>query len=302
MYYKETYRLKYIDDSDFPAIKELLWKVFRKKSSVVALKQKYDAFGLNYVSTIAYQNEQPVAFYGAILQKFKKNDREIIVAQACDSSTLQSHQGKGLHYELAKLSYENMRKQNVSFVYAFLNENSFHSTKKLGWHTHLHMQRFHVKLNTFPIAKVLNKLGWKCFYSLFFHKKVSQEVIAKLTENHKNKFTQVFDTKFDTLKNYYTIEIEDCVFWIKIAGIIHVGKFYAPSAEALQKAIKKLKRKAFFLGITEFLFQVDPTSTIVSQLQTIETPKESWCVGYLPFDSEIDLKDFIFTYSDSDTF
>ena len=38
------------------------------------------------------------------------------------------------------------------------------------------------------------------------------------------------------------------------------------------------------------------------QLKTIIEPKTSWLVGYLDFDSEINLKDFIFTYSDLDTF
>jgi hypothetical protein len=41
---------------------------------------------------------------------------------------------------------------------------------------------------------------------------------------------------------------------------------------------------------------------MAKQLQTIVKPKESWLAGYLDFDPEIDLKDFIFTYTDLDTF
>ncbi|WP_044400333.1 GNAT family N-acetyltransferase [Lacinutrix sp. Hel_I_90] len=308
MLYKNTYRLKKLEDLDFPALRELLWKVFYKRSSILELKNKYDAshVALKCVSTIAYKNEIPVAFYGAVLQRFKKNEQEIIVAQACDSATLEGHQGKGLHFQLAKLSYEVMRKQNVSLVYAFLNENSFYSNQKLGWHSHLNMERFHIKTRAIPIAKLINKLEWNGSYSFFFNKKISHDAIQKLKKENNNKFRQVLDDKFiiykNSLKNHYCIELENCVFWVKIEAIMHVGLSHAPSKVALQKAIKKLKQKAFLLGITEILFQVDPKSLIASQLQNLVVAKESWLIGYFNFDPEIDLKHFIFTYGDLDTF
>ena len=290
------------------AVKELLWNVFRKKISVAELRHKYDAsyLGLEYVSTIAFKEEIPIAFYGAILQKFQKNNQKIIVAQACDSATLATHQGKGLHFELAKLSYEIMQTQNVSCVYAFLNENSFHSTKKLGWHSYFNMQRFHFKTNAIPIAKVLNKLDWNTFYDIFFKKKVSLKEIKKLACEHKENFSQVINSELinhkSKFKSHYYIEVKNCVFWMKIERIMHVGLCHATSKTDLEKAIKKLKRKAFFLGIPEILFQVTPIANISKQLTTLVAPKESWHVGYLPFDNNIKLKDFIFTYSDSDTF
>ncbi|WP_420571736.1 GNAT family N-acetyltransferase [Kordia sp.] len=308
MLYKEIYRLKRVDNNDFPAIKELFWKVFKKKVTLSYLQNKYNTsyVGVNYICSIAYCDDIPVAFYGAIPQKFKNNEREIYVAHACDSYTLPNHQRKGLHYELAKFAYEIMKENDMKYVYAFHSENTYYSTKKLGWKEHEHMQRFHIKTRALPIGKVLNKLRWTNFYDVFFTQKVSEEAIAKLTSEHKEKYRLKFTNDFikykNSFKSHYCIEIDDCVFWLKIQAIIHVGKFYAPSAEALQKAIKKLKRKAFFLGITELLFQVDADSTMAKQLQTITQPRESWLVGYLDFDPEIDLKDFIFTYSDLDTF
>tara|TARA_R110002049_G_scaffold309292_2_gene520362 strand:- start:23141 stop:24067 length:927 start_codon:yes stop_codon:yes gene_type:complete len=308
MFYKNTYRLKQLEEIDFPALQELLWKVFQKKSSILSLKHKYDVshLGLEYVSTIAYENEIPVAFYGAILQKFKKHNQKIIIAQACDSSTLKAHQGKGLHFELAKLSYEIMQKQGITCVYAFLNENSFYSTKKLDWHSHFNMLRFHIKVNTFPLAKVLNKLHINNLYFLFLNKNVSQEAITKLTSDHKDKFQQICTPNFfaykNRYKNHYCIEVENCVFWVKIEAIMHVGLFFAPSGVALQKGIKKLRHKAFFFGISEILFQVGPKTNLAKQLKTIAVPKKSWHVGYLPFEKNIDLKDFKFNYSDLDTF
>lgn len=308
MIYKEIYRIKRVDASDFPAIKELFWKVFRKKVTLSYLQNKYDTsyLGIKYICSIAYYDEIPVAFYGAIPQKFKNNSEEIFVAHACDSYTLPEHQRKGLHYELAKFAYEIMRENDMKYVYAFHSENTYYSTKKLGWKEHEPLQRFHIKVSTLPIGKVLNKLRWTNVYDLFFKRPVSRKAIQKLTSEHSEKFRLQFDEDFinykNSFKSHYCVEIGDCVFWLKIQAIIHVGLFYAPSAEALQKAIKIVKRKAFFLGITELLFQVDKDSVMAAQLQTIVEPKESWLVGYLDFDPTINLKEFIFTYSDLDTF
>jgi GNAT superfamily N-acetyltransferase len=308
MLYKEIYRLKRVDNSDFPAIKELFWKVFKKKVSLQYLENKYDTsyVGIKYICSIAYYDDIPVAFYGAIPQKFTNNERELFVAHACDSYTLPNHQRKGLHNALAKFAYEIMKENDIKYVYAFHSENTYRSTKKLGWKEHERLQRFHIKVNTLPIGKVFNKFRQNHFYDVFFKQKFSQEAIIKLNTEHTEKyqiqFTKVFVDYKNSFKSHHCVEIEGCVFWLKIQAIIHVGKFYAPSSEALQKAIKKLKRKAFFLGITEFLFQVDADSTMAKQLQTITQPKESWLAGYLDFNPDIDLKDFIFTYSDLDTF
>ncbi|WP_299887512.1 GNAT family N-acetyltransferase [uncultured Lacinutrix sp.] len=308
MLYKEIYRLKQLDKNDFPAVKELFWKVFKKKVSLKYLENKYDTsyLGIKYICSIAYVDKVPVAFYGAIPQKFANNDTYLYVAHACDSYTLAEHQRKGLHYQLAKLAYEIMIENDIKYVYAFHSENTYRSTKKLGWKEHEHLQRFHIKINTIPIAKVLNKLGYNSIYDIFFNKKITQTNLEKLNSEHKEKYRQVLTKEFinykNSFKSHYCIEIENCVFWVKIQAIMHIGLFYAPSDIELKNAIQKLKRKASFLGITEFLFQVDASSVMAKQLQTITKPKESWLAGYLDFDPKINLKDFIFTYSDLDTY
>lgn len=308
MLYKDTYHLKQLEKSDLNAVKELFWNVFNKKVTLPYLEHKYNTsyLGIQYTCSIAYYGSIPVAFYGAIPQKFSQNNREIYGAHACDSYTLREHQRKGLHFELAKLAYKIMIENGIKFVYAYHSKNTYLSTKKLGWKEHRPMLRFHVKVPTIPISKVVNKLNWNILYLPFFSKNTSQNAIEKLTLEHKDQFTQAFTTDFinykNSFKNHYCITIEACVFWVKIEAVMHVGLCYAPSEIMLQKAVKKIKRKLFFLGITEVLFQVDANSIIAKQLRSIIEPKASWLVGYLDFNPEIELNDFIFTYSDLDTF
>lgn len=308
MLYKDTYQLKRLETKDLPAVKELFLKVFNKKVSLSYLKNKYGTsyLGLEYICSIAYHDTTPIAFYGAIPQKFSNNEKDIFVAHACDSYTLQAYQGQGLHYQLAKFAYEIMKQNAIKFVYAFHSENTYHSTKKLDWKEYVHMQRFHIKVRTLPIAKVVNKLHLNSLYAPFFRKTAKTASVEKIHTAHKDKFRQRFDANFITYKNsikeHYFIESHGCILWVKVEAIMLVGLFYAPSAIALEKAINKLKTKAFFLGITELLFQVHPESEMALQLKSIVAPKESWLVGYFSFDPTIPLEDFIFTYADLDTY
>ena len=308
MLYKGKYHLKRLEEKDLPAVKEIFLKVFNKKVSLAYLKSKYDTsnIGIEYICSIAHHDKKPIAFYGAIPQKFSNSKNEVFIAHACDSFTLKAYQGQGLHYQLAKLSYQFMEEKGIKYVYAFHSENTYYSTKKLAWKEHVHLERFNLEVKTLPIAKVFNKLGMNAIYNLFFRKDIPNGSFAKLRLEHSDKFRQNLTSDFINYKNsfndHYLIESEGCVLWVKIAAIMMVGLFYAPSENSFQKAIQKLKRKAFFLGINEILFQVDPASKMASQLRSIASPKKSWLLGYLDFDPEIDIQDFMFSYSDLDTF
>ena len=308
MIYKGKYHLKRLETQDFPAVKQIFWEVFNKKVSVSYLRNKYNTsyLGVGYIASIAYENETPVAFYGAIPQKFS-NDREgVFVAQACDSFTLKQCQGQGIHYQLAKLSYEFMKEIGIQCVYAFHSENTYYATIKLGWKKHMHLERCSIKVPTLPLAKILNKVGLNATYDLFFKKETPKEALKKLRIDHKERFQQGLTPHFidykNSFNNHYFFEANGCILWVKVVAIMMVGFFYAPSEIALQKALSKLKRKALMLGINQILFQIHPESTMASQIKNIVTHKESWLIGYLDFDARINISDFLFTYADLDTY
>ncbi len=308
MLYKEIYTLRKLEVQDLPAVKDLFWKVFQKKVSIEYLKNKYNTsyLGVEYICSIAFYKEKPVAFYGAIPQKFTSKKESFYVAHACDSFTLKEYQGQGLHYNLALIAYEIMKSHAIKFVYAFHSENTYYSTKKLDWKEYVNLHRYHLFIKTVPLAKVLNKIGYNSFYSLFYSKKISTEGLSQLNISDTALFHQKFDTEFITYKNkmtnHFFIKIDNCIFWIKIEAIMHVGIFKAPSASTLFKALKKIKRKAFILGINEILFQVHPDTLMSEQLNTHITAKASWLVGYLLFDTTVLIDNFRFNYSNLDTY
>lgn len=291
-------------------VRYIFLKAFNKNVSLDYLTKKYDTsyLGINRIATIAYEGQKPVAFYGAIPQLFKKGKQLIVVAQACDSATLPQHQKQGLHFNLAKKSYEIMQTNGLKMVYGFLNDNSYHSTKKLHWKEHQNMVRFHIKTGAIPMAKVAQKIQLQNLYQRL----ILNVFKPNLAENVSTMFD--FDDRFyqhyskdyylykEGLNHQFSLSIFGCLFYVKIEGIMHVGYFSISDVDRFRKALRLLKKLAWRIGVSEILFQVDPGT---SQFETISNQLNgfpSWLIGYLLFDEELTINDFVFNYADLDTF
>lgn len=298
---------KRLDDHCIKDVQYLFLKVFNKKKSATYIKNKYNTtyLGIKNICFIAYHNSMPVAFYGAIPQKFATHSSSILVAHACDSFTLPEYQKKGLHYNLALKSYELMKSEGIQFVYAYHSENTYFSTKKLNWLEHKKMERFHLKISTIPLAKIVKKTHLHSFYKkicdLSFNRFLSPNKYLLSTNTYKQIYNEDYIRYKNGFNTHYLIELNKCIFWIKVDAVLHVGFFSSNSEEEFKKAIKKLKKIASLLGINEILFQVLADSKEHHLLSKITEAKPSWLIGYLPFES-INIDNFEFNYADLDTF
>lgn len=301
----KQYSNKYVED-----LQHIFLVSFGKKMSKEYLMAKYDTslFGFNPIATIAYEKQKPVAFYGAIPQIFKQNDSRFNVAHACDSFTDPNYHRRGLHHNLALKSYELMAKQDIKMVYAYHSENTFRSTKKLGWKEHITMGRFHVKNNGFPFGKVYDKLMPKQQRAKALTKKVKEQQVplTYLPYINKRRAQQDYTSHFLNYKNsfnpHFILELNECVFYLKFDVVIMVGYMFYESAENLKLGLARLKKLQKSLGYNETLFQLDSSTNQYKDLKSIIPPLPSWKVGYLAFDSELKIEDFIFNYADLDTF
>ncbi len=304
---KLNFNYKRLDDDGLKDVQYLFLTVFSKKKTLSYIKNKYNTsyLGLKYICYLAYYDNKPVAFYGAIPQKFTSNSSSILVAHACDSFTLKEFQGKGLHYNLALKSYELMKSEGIKFVYAYHSENTYFSTKKLGWLEYKSMQRFHFKIMTLPLARVIKKLHLEKAYQKVCSVYLRKYQNVPNPDISSDRLMQEYNTDFIQYKNsfneHYFIQLHNCNFWIKIDAVLHVGFFTSDTDENFKKAIRKLKKIAFYLGINEILFQVLIDCTENQFLSKLETAKPSWLIGYLPFE-DINLDDLEFNYADLDTF
>jgi GNAT superfamily N-acetyltransferase len=299
----QYYRL---EEKHLKDVQYLFLHVFNKKVSPEYLRKKYDTryLGLAPVAYIAYHDEQVVAFYGAIPQKFVQNGKTFIAAHACDSFTLEAYQRMGLHFELATRSYEVMKAEGIRFVYAFHSENTFHSTKKLNWKCRENMRRFHFVVPTLPFAKVVSKLGLTEWY----HSVVSKFLRSKVVSNFSCKTFQtgqVYDDSFLAYKNGFgkhsLLRLHDCEFLIKIESILKVGYFNFPDEAKLKSALSSLKSICKVFGINEIQFHVSENTEMFRALSKLEEAKLSWKIGYLEFE-ELEFSEFEFCYADLDTY
>jgi len=294
-----------MEEKHLEAIQSLIKTVFRKHLDLNFLKNKYfDTLGIGPIATVAFEGNKIIGFYGAIAQEFLWKNSKIKVAHACDSFTLQSHQGQGIHFQLAHLSYELMKKQNIKFVYAFHSENTYESTKKLDWKVMSQMARFHSFTGSFPSAKILKKLHLSSRTQKKAKKvlaEYSKRNFDQLSLNAHQKWDDVFFNYKNQLFPHYIIELEECIFYLKIDSMMHIGFFTFPNQQQLKLAIAKLNNIAKKLGVNEILFQCSENSMMYSGLVKEMNPQSSWKIGYLLFD-EIAIEEFEFTYANLDTF
>lgn len=274
------------------------------------IKNKYNTshLGIESISTIAFDKDKPIAFYGAIPQMFTNGKQEILIAHACDSYTLPEYQKKGLHYNLALKSYQLMQQNNIKMVYAFHSENTFYSTKKLNWKEYKNLIRFHIKTSNIPRSKIYNKLG---FNNITHAKalKVLQPYIIKKAKNSFSKtdfFHQKYNSEFYNYKNgfnnHFLVKLDGCTFYLKLNSIVNVGFFDFDTEENFKTGVEKLKALISKIGFNEMLFQVDSHSNQHNILLKTLKPSPSWLLGYLPFDEMIDITEFRFNFTDLDTF
>jgi hypothetical protein len=114
---------------------------------------------------------------------------------------------------------------------------------------------------------------------------------------------EYFDYK-DGFSRHFEIQVNECIFWLKVESIMKIGLFTAPSIIHFKTAVESLKAILGRLGVNEVLFQISPNSPQYQFLQQIAVAHESWHLGHLTFDPDIveNLNDYQFNYCDQDTF
>jgi hypothetical protein len=296
---------KHIKDAQF-----IFWKSFKYKVSEEFIKNKYNTSHIDVASicTIAFDKQKPIAFYGAIPQEFTNTKQSLLVAHTCDSYTLPQYQKQGLHYNLAKSSYDIMVKYDIKMAYAYHSDNTYYSTKRLNWKNHQNLNRFHIKINNLPVSKVLNKLGFNNLI-LSKAKQIFEPFLISTYPNPFSKtdlFHQNYNQEFynykDSFNPHFLIQLNNCTFYLKINSIVNVGYFDFDTEENLKTAVTSLKELTAKIGLNEILFQTDKNSTQFSVLEKFETPLPSWLIGYIPFEEYLNLNSFGFNFADLDTF
>jgi hypothetical protein len=307
------YRFERISEDRIRDIVPVFNALFRKKFTEKYLRKKYNTAycGLSHVCYMAYDEEgKAVAFYGSLPYRFLYKDREIHIVEACDSLTLPEHQKKGLHFQLANLSYEFMRQHQVLFVFALHSATTFQHTKRLQWESLEHLHRYHIRPLTLPLNKLLFRMpslhrNYTRWVKKSWKKYISEE---GWFENplHTEGFLSVrYSPEFFQYKQAggsFLLEICGKKIWVKIEGALLVGAVEYCDLTTFKAMLLQLKHLCRRVGISEILFQISPGTHLDEMLSTFYPALQSWLVGYLNFSSDIPFDALKFNYGDLDSF
>ncbi|MFZ5551546.1 MAG: GNAT family N-acetyltransferase [Bacteroidota bacterium] len=294
----DAFHYKIYSPGDAVHVRDLFLRVFRKKVSVEYIQNKYHTFycPLSPVATIAFLENEPVAFYGALPVRINNGSETFFAAHACDSITLKQHRGKGLHYNLALLSYEEMKKQGIKFVFAMHSENTLKATGKLNWQKGEHLSRFHIKTGNL-------------FSSLFIRRQKEKEE-PELRNTFRNPLHHSgmyinYDAEYLRYKSFSGsrfIKLENSITWIRGHRDLWTGSINGISNENSEKVLEEIKHFASVHGYREVIFQVSKNTELHNLLSRHLTPEESFPLGYLSFDKAINPAELKLNFSDLDTF
>lgn len=276
-------------------------------------KLNTSTFGISYLGYIAYDVHNKPAAYYAVYPCFLTNGKDrFLAAQSGDTMTHPNHRGQGLFVRLAQKTYELCKESNVRCVFGFPNENSYPGfVRKLNWQHVDDMRSFIVRVKSLPWVRVQKALPFLDKMHGFWCKLVLNlvpkgEVFnastiggGKIGIDHSREFFN-----YKAYGNNKLIRLKKSTVWVKTdVSFLWIGDMSCKNEAEIIQTIKRLKRIAFFCGLTHLRITLSSDvflETYFSQYGQIMEAK--YPVGVLSFDEERDFANCKFVTGDNDTF
>lgn len=308
------YEIEKVTPLHYPLLQRLYKVVFGQSLSINDVRKRFDTsvLGCELVAYIAVdkKTKTPAAYYGVFPLQLKINENLTLAAQSGDTMTHPDHRKRGLFIELAKLTFEECRKQGIKLIYGFPNDNSYHGfINKLNWEHIDDIERWDLKLNTktFPFPKIAIKLGlFKTIYLSYARKILGRRKIlapdsfqnpSDLNIGKVNR--DVAYLKYKSSSDKFFIEIDNVVAWIKCADVLWIGDLsnYKMANEVF---FNKLRRLAFWMGYNTIVFNINSSVPHPDFLNYFSLySKDASCFYYLS--EETSNLNLLFTGADFDT-
>jgi len=313
----ENYRYFKIDDNSYTSIQELYLRSFQLKSSIEAIKRKYDttSFGEKNIGFLAVDTEGDLAaYYGVFPITMVIDGTDYLVAQSGDTMTAPEHRKKGLFTILAKLTYDLSEKKGLSFIFGFPNENSFPGfIKHLDWKFYGNMKSFTIQNTGVPLCELSAKYRFLaplyqkyCAINLRKHLlKVDTAGIRGFDDTNAfgfvKKSVDFFNYKLQN-KNSYLITYEGFSLLIKLEPHLLIGAVAKFELSRTNEFIIAIKRLAFRLGSRKIIITVSENHWLFDALKNELSYTDSLPIGYFEIDKSIPYDKICYSGADYDTF
>jgi len=303
-------RLEKLSEENLPAAHALFVETFGPRISLEDFRKKYDTSycGVRHICYLAYDRQQPVAFYGALPGRFEYKGERFLAVQACDSITREAYRGKGIHHQLANATYEEMAKHGLSFVFALHSAATYGATKNLGWELGAQMLRFHLPVRSLPLARIARKLKWNVIAKRaerFFAPHTVKKSELKNPLCAEGAIAYRYDEAFFGYKSYTpnrVLRFGDALFWIKLRSVLEIGAAGECGDKALAEGLQELKKLCAKIGVNEIQLHATPGSRLAEQLKKNYPALPSWPIGFRNFSCRFPMEQLKFNPGDLDTF
>ncbi len=293
-----------------PLYKEAFGKVVTTDYLVKKYTTRWTRNG-QFCGFLALDKEgKAVAHHTAIPFLFRFGDKEILAAHSCDSMTAAELRGKGFFTIMGKMTDEMLAREGFQFIFGYSNENSLPATtQKLGWKYMENLSGFKIKVRTLPVEKICRRLkflykpylAWVDF--VFRHNRTNEIIPNSCIEGENGGIIR--DEGFYAYRNFSfnrRVKLAGVNVWFKLQAQLCIGEIEKVGEEQVLEMLKKLKRKCFWLGINEIVFQASP-GTHHEVIFAKHFPRfVSWATLYNNFNSEADLSNLKLTFGDMDSF
>lgn len=274
------------------------------------LAKKFDTqfTGVANLGFIAYSTDQtPSAYYGVFPVFIHIKGVRYLVAQSGDTMTHIDHQGKGLFVRLARESYQLARFNNVQLIFGFPNGNSYPGfVKKLNWSHEKNLVKYTKSISTFPLAALAARYNsFNGFYKYLIKKYTRKRDFFdnSLLETGENGVLRDLDFwNYKAYSDNFTFTASGVKVWAKIDGVLLVGDMEYKEGTDYAKVLKKIARKAFFLGCHKIVFQCSSNTWLSKVLENSYKSEAGLPIGYLKLNDSFPDEELKFTMADFDTF
>lgn len=308
------YRFERLNDHNLKDLIYLYKHSFNEITDIHFLRKKYatEAFGLKNTGYIAYSdNNEPAAYYGVFPVKVKHQGKEHLAAQSGDTMTHPNHRGKGLFVKLAKMTYELSKREGITFVFGFPNENSYPGfVKKLDWNHYANINNYKITSGALPLEKLAKKYSlFKPLHHFIIQKTLEPLIVKDVFDNSLEKQGNygyvIHDDNYRKYKTYYpsyVLNINGINCWIKIDGRLWVGDIEFCDEKKFKETVNLLKSLAKKLYCSAIHFSVFEHSAYDIYLSEYTKPYYKNSVGCLNLSDMTKGENYAFQSADFDTF
>lgn len=306
-------RLEYLKPFHAPALVELYREVFGKvvRPSYFLIKYKLANAELPQCSTVAFDGDRIIGFYGCVTSEFYDFQRKIAasIGSVCDFILLESYRGKKVFDQLYEFTLAKCQDEELECLYGFQSEQTWKVSSRFGWTDGRHFSRFQLRFRSLTAARFRKK--WSGETGIL--RRLNKALAPYYTEadlDRMNRYEGRFSHRYDAAyfqgkppEARYLVYIEGVTLWLKYNGSLSAGFIRFSDGCDLPAALDRMYKVLRPTGICDLNIHVQQGSQEYERLASVLSPKESYNISYIRLrDDGCTMDEVVLNYMDVDTF